>query len=190
MLGGAIGVVVHTYAPLLGITTGEAGAYALVGMGTLFAGIIRAPMTSVFMIFEITQDYQILVPLMVANMLAYLISRRYQPVAVYDALLRQDGVHLPHYTTKAVVGVRTARDFMREEPAILHAPPRVHVHPDHVVDVVLERFRQSDGKLPVISRTDARRKLGVITMASLMSYVQPQGADDVEPPPADTVAEA
>ena len=50
-----------------------------VGMGTLFAGIIRAPMTSVFMIFEITQDYQILVPLMVANLLSFIISRRYQP---------------------------------------------------------------------------------------------------------------
>ena len=48
-------------------------------MGTLFAGIIRAPMTSVFMIFEITQDYQILVPLMVANLLSFMISRRYQP---------------------------------------------------------------------------------------------------------------
>ena len=44
-------------------------------MGTLFAGIIRAPMTSVFMIFEITQDYQILVPLMVANMLSFVISQ-------------------------------------------------------------------------------------------------------------------
>jgi CIC family chloride channel protein len=71
------------------------GAYALVGMGTLFAGIIRAPMTSVFMIFEITQDYQILVPLMVANMLSFYISRRYQPVPVYHALLEQDGVILP-----------------------------------------------------------------------------------------------
>jgi CIC family chloride channel protein len=64
-------------------------------MGTLFAGIIRAPMTSVFMIFEITQDYQILVPLMVANMLSFAISRRYQPDPVYHALLSQDGIHLP-----------------------------------------------------------------------------------------------
>ena len=47
------------------------GAYTLVGMGALFAGIIRAPMTFVFMIFEITQDYQILVPLMVANLLCF-----------------------------------------------------------------------------------------------------------------------
>ncbi|MGE0445628.1 MAG: chloride channel protein [Vicinamibacterales bacterium] len=92
MLGGAIGVVVHTYAPF---PTATPGAYALVGMGTIFAGIIRAPLTSVFMIFEITQDYQILVPLMVANLLSFLISKHYQAVPLYDALLQQDGVHLP-----------------------------------------------------------------------------------------------
>jgi len=91
MAGGAIGVVVHTYAPF---PTADPGAYALVGMGTLFAGIIRAPMTSVFMVFEITQDYQILVPLMVANMLSLAISRHFQPVPVYHALLAQDGIDL------------------------------------------------------------------------------------------------
>src|SRR3954454_7250795 len=68
MAGGAIGTLVQQVAPF---PTAGPGAYALVGMGTLFAGIIRAPMTSVFMIFEITQDYQILVPLMVANMLSF-----------------------------------------------------------------------------------------------------------------------
>ena len=83
MAGGAVGIARAPYAPF---PTGDPGAYALVGMGTLFAGIIRAPMTSVFMIFEITQDYQILVPLMVANMLSLTISRRYQPVPVYHAL--------------------------------------------------------------------------------------------------------
>jgi CIC family chloride channel protein len=87
MAGGAVGVVVQHVAPF---STAEAGAYALVGMGTLFAGIVRAPMTSVFMIFEITQDYQIIVPLMVANLLSFTISRRYQPVPLYQALLLQD----------------------------------------------------------------------------------------------------
>ena len=84
MAGGAVGTLVHRVAPF---ATADPGAYALVGMGTLFAGIIRAPMTSVFMIFEITQDYQILVPLMVANLLSFVISRRFQPVPVYHALL-------------------------------------------------------------------------------------------------------
>jgi CIC family chloride channel protein len=92
MAGGAVGIVVHALAPF---PTAEPGAYALVGMGTLFAGIIRAPMTSVFMIFEITQDYQILVPLMVANMLSFVIAGRLQPTPVYHALLEQDGIRLP-----------------------------------------------------------------------------------------------
>ena len=91
MVGGVVGTIVHRYATF---PTGSPGAYALVGMGTLFAGIIRAPMTSVFMIFEITQDYQILVPLMVANLLSFAISRRYQPTPVYHALLEQDGIQL------------------------------------------------------------------------------------------------
>jgi len=173
MLGGSIGVAVNTYAPLLGITTGEPGAYALVGMGALFAGIIRAPMTSVFMIFEITQDYEILVPLMVANLLSFLISRRYQPVPVYEALLRQDNVHLPQAGEKGEMSVRTARDVMREEPVTLESLPAVHVHPDHALDVVLDRLAQSDGRLPVVSRTDARRQLGVITLHSLVPVRAP-----------------
>ena len=92
MAGGAVGMVVQQVAPF---PTAGPGAYALVGMGALFAGIIRAPMTSVFMIFEITQDYQVLVPLMVANMLSFIISRRFQPTPIYHALLEQDGVRLP-----------------------------------------------------------------------------------------------
>jgi CIC family chloride channel protein len=91
MAGGAIGVFVHRVAPF---PVADPGAYALVGMGALFAGILRAPMTSVFMIFEITQDYQILVPLMVANLLSFVISRRLQPTPIYHALLKQDGIHL------------------------------------------------------------------------------------------------
>src|SRR5512146_435457 len=61
MLGGTVGTVAHT---LLPDYTGSAGAYALVGMATAFAGIIRAPWTSVIMIFEITRDYSIVVPVM------------------------------------------------------------------------------------------------------------------------------
>lgn len=97
MAGGALGMIVHRIAPF---PTADPGAYALVGMGTLFAGVIRAPMTSVFMIFEITQDYQILVPLMVANLLSFVISRHYQAAPVYHALLQQDGIILPSLSSR------------------------------------------------------------------------------------------
>jgi CIC family chloride channel protein len=99
MVGGAVGSIAGHYAPF---PIGAPGAYALVGMGTLFAGIIRAPMTSVFMIFEITQDYQIIVPLMVANMISLVISSRYQRDPVYHALLAQEGVVLPHAPRRRV----------------------------------------------------------------------------------------
>lgn len=112
MAGGAVGTVTHMVAPF---PTGDPGAYALVGMGALFAGIIRAPMTSVFMIFEITQDYQILVPLMVANLLSFMISRHYQPVPVYHALLEQDGVHLPPVSPIAGADAWTAGDAMQRD---------------------------------------------------------------------------
>ena len=122
MAGGAVGSVVHQLAPL---QTADAGAYALVGMGTLFAGIIRAPMTSVLMIFEITQDYQILVPLMVANLLSFLISRRFQPVPVYHALLQQDHVHLPSAATRVAPASWTAADVMGSDVSLI--PPATTV---------------------------------------------------------------
>jgi CIC family chloride channel protein len=78
-------------------------------------------MTSVFMIFEITQDYQILVPLMVANLLSFIISRHYQSLPVYHALLHQDGVHLPSPATQAARAAKTAREVMQTD--VMFMPP-------------------------------------------------------------------
>jgi CIC family chloride channel protein len=93
MVGGAIGFL---DVRLLGHPTGEIGAFALVGMGAVFAGIVRAPITSVLIIFEMTGSYGLILPLMIANMAAYAIARHWRPKSVYEALLEQDGVHLPH----------------------------------------------------------------------------------------------
>jgi CIC family chloride channel protein len=92
MVGGAFGSVAHHLLPAY---TAGPGAYALVGMGVAFAGIIRSPLTSVIMIFEMTRDYSIIVPLMISNLIAFFISYRLQPEPIYEALAGQDGVHLP-----------------------------------------------------------------------------------------------
>jgi CIC family chloride channel protein len=93
MLGGAVGFL---DARVLGHGTNELGAFALVGMGAVFAGIIRAPITSVLIIFEMTGGYALILPLMMANMTAYGVARLLRPLSVYEALLEQDGVQLPH----------------------------------------------------------------------------------------------
>jgi CIC family chloride channel protein len=96
MVGGTVGSVAHTFAPEF---TATPGAYALVGMGTAFAGILRVPMTSVIMIFEITHDYAIIVPVMISNLISFLVSRRLQRQPIYEALSLQDGIHLPTVAT-------------------------------------------------------------------------------------------
>jgi CIC family chloride channel protein len=92
MMGAAVGGVAHSLFPAW---TAGPGAYALVGMGTAFAGIVRTPLTSVIMIFELTRDYTIIVPLMISNLIAFFISQKLQPHAIYDALAGQEGMHLP-----------------------------------------------------------------------------------------------
>jgi chloride channel protein, CIC family len=92
MLGAAVGGAEHVLLPHL---MGSPGTYALVGMGVLFAGFLRAPMTSVFMVLEVSGNYSIIVPVILANTVAYLISRGLQPTAIFDLLTRQDGLELP-----------------------------------------------------------------------------------------------
>ena len=92
MLGASVGGIEHTFFPHL---IGSTGTYALVGMGVLFAGFLRAPMTSVFMVLEVSGNYSIIVPVIVANTFAYVISRWLQPTPIFDVLTRQDGLDLP-----------------------------------------------------------------------------------------------
>src|SRR5260370_6565935 len=71
MLGGIVGNVANHFFPNY---VGTPRAYALAGMGTAFAGIVRAPMTSVAMLFEITRDYAVIGPLMISNLVSFFIS--------------------------------------------------------------------------------------------------------------------
>jgi len=110
MLGAAVGGVEHVLLPHL---TGSPGTYALVGMGVLFAGFLRAPMTSVFMVLEVSGNYSIILPVMIANTFAYVISRGLQPVPIFDVLTRQEGLDLPSMEEQREEGILRVEDAMR-----------------------------------------------------------------------------
>jgi CIC family chloride channel protein len=110
MIGGAVGMAERQMVPHLAIPV---GAYALVGMGTLFAGILRAPMTSVFMIMEVSGNYSIIVPVIISNAIAYFISRTFQPTPIFDLLSRQDGLELPSLEEEREVPLLRVEDAMR-----------------------------------------------------------------------------
>ena len=116
MLGGAVGDRMHHFFPHL---TGSTGTYVLVGMGVLFAGFLRVPMTSVFMVLEVSGNYEIIVPVIVANTFSYVVSRGLQPVPIFDLLTRQDGLILPSLEEEREETVLHVEDAMLPPPQII-----------------------------------------------------------------------
>lgn len=154
MLGGAVGAIAHNLFPGHVATQ---GAYALVGMGTAFAGIVRAPMTSVVMIFEITRDYAVIVPLMISNLISFFISSRLQRQPIYEALARQDGIHLPTIDTRQQAADRRVARVLRSATIILDASTPVRS--------ALETVTSSDTNAwPVV---DGQTLLGILSLENL-----------------------
>src|SRR6266568_2885192 len=179
MAGGAVGALDMF---LFHHGTESLGAFALVGMGAVFAGIIRAPITSVLIIIEMTGGYSLILPLMIANMLAYGIARHYRPTPIYEALLEQDGIRL-HESTLA--------DHL--EGVSLHQVPldtsscvtfERGTGVSELLKALSDRTRQE--VFPVL---DGRRLVGIVTLEDLVAIAgQPHleglaNAADVMRPP-------
>ena len=154
MLGGIVGNVANHFLPNY---VGTPGAYALVGMGTAFAGIVRAPMTSVVMIFEITRDYAVIVPLMISNLVSFFISSRFQKQPIYEVLAQQDGIHLPTAETRQQGVQRQVVHAMRDATEVLNA--------EMTVQEALEKSRSS--KLRAWPVCEERGVIGVISVQEL-----------------------
>lgn len=237
MLGAATWHIVFSLQPEVAIAR---GAFALVGMGAMFAAVIRVPITSILLIFEMTYNYEIILPVMIANATAYAVASRLTPLSIYEAFLFQDGIHLGHAPKTDALGRITAASVMTREvvtlpdditvaealdvvgrlefngfPVLrdgqmvglittgdlrrLEAEGRqqelitgamvkkiVHAHPDQTLDTVVLKLAQRElSQLPVVSRADDTRLLGIITLrdiaraqARLASMQYSLGPDD------------
>jgi chloride channel protein, CIC family len=91
VLGGSFGKLVHQWMPSV---TASSGAYALVGMGAVFAGAARAPITAIIILFEMTGDYKIILPLMFATAVSTLVSARLSKESIYTVKLKRRGVDI------------------------------------------------------------------------------------------------
>jgi CIC family chloride channel protein len=163
MLGGIVGTVAHNLSPA---HVAAPGVYALVGMGTAFAGIVRAPMTSVVMIFETTRDYAIIVPLMISNLVSFFISSRFQREPIYEVLARQDGIHLPGAESRSVEGQRRVICAMRPATEVLDA--------DLTVQDAIEKIQTSG--LHAWPVTDRSGVVGMVSLRTLQKAMADSGA--------------
>ena len=154
MMGGVVGAAAHHLFPL---ATATPGAYALVGMGAVFAGVVRAPMTSVLIIFEMTQDYAVIVPLMIANLVSLFVASLLQHEPIYEALAVQDGIHLPSARTRLHLDQRTVGEIMKGPALLLESAITVRE--------ALGRIRSSGLQAALV--TDERGVIGVVTQSQM-----------------------
>src|SRR5581483_6956518 len=153
MLGGAIGTAGARFFPNQILSP---GTYALVGMGVTFAGIIRAPITSFFMIFEVTQDYEIMLPVMIANIIAYAVAEVLHKEALFDVLARQDGIRLPRKEDRQLQTLTNA-DAMKQ--------PTVELDVSEPVGSALARVPPNGPEAFVVTNDGAFA--GVVTRSAL-----------------------
>lgn len=161
MLGGAIGTAGARFFPSQILSP---GTYALVGMGVTFAGIIRAPITSFFMIFEVTQDYQIMLPVMIANMISYAVAEVLHAEPLFDVLARQDGIRLPRKEDRQLQTLTNA-EAMRKPGVVLDARESV--------SNALARIPTDGSEAFVVTHDNSLS--GVVTRAALKQAVTGEG---------------
>ena len=166
MLGGAFGTITHNMFPSF---IASSGAYALVGMAAVVAGATRAPITSIIMLFEMTMDYNIILPLMITVVISTLISRRLSRETIYTLKLMRRGIDIRQLEqTSPLRRVAVSQVMTRNFPTVL---PQMSVS-----DLVTKLRRTGHHGFPVVS--EQGDLLGVVTLADVedaMSTINPEG---------------
>ncbi|MFI1523831.1 chloride channel protein [Kitasatospora cineracea] len=167
MLGAAFGQSAHALVPG---SAGQVGAYGLIGMGAVFAGAARAPITAVIILFELTGEYSIILPLMTAIVLATLVGRLLSHDTIYTLKLRRRGVDLdapdPHGLLR---GVRVEAVM---EPA--PGPLGLRTALAEAADALADAPR---GALPVVDRDGGY--LGVVAAGTVAEVLAAEDAPTV-----------
>jgi CIC family chloride channel protein len=175
MLGGAVGSVEHHFFPGL---PGTVGTYALVGMGVFFAGFLRTPVTSVFMVIELTGSYTAILPIIIANLVAYFISRTYQKVPIFDFLARQDGFVLPSIEEQREQVPLTVEVAMKTDGSVVALPDELAAdlarRAEEQKDALI-LIRMSPGQWLLLDREELHRLAADGTMTTKAAEAKPRG---------------
>ncbi|HZD87195.1 MAG TPA: chloride channel protein [Gaiellaceae bacterium] len=165
MLGSAYGRGIHALLPGM---TAAAGAYGLVGMGAVFAAAARAPITAVIIVFELTGDYRIILPLMFAIVLSAGVSNLLTRDTIYTLKLRRRGIDLMRGRGANLMALLNVRDAMQEVP--------LSMRQETPLNEVIERLTEgpTDG-LPVVDETGAYR--GTVTSQQVEQAMRENALD-------------
>ncbi len=131
---------------------------ALVGMTAVVSGSMHAPLTALFMVLEMTNDYALILPLMLGGSLSYVVARKLAPESIYTEWLARRGEKISHGTDESVLAILTVAEAFRGDPAV--------VRPEATLESVLPLVRRSSQlEFPVVD--EGRRVLGILTWDAL-----------------------
>ena len=157
VLGGAIGKIVESVVP--GLTAG-AGAFAIVGMAAVFAGAARAPFTAILIVFEMTDDYRLILPLMAAVVVSVAVAERLERESIYTLKLARRGIRLHAGRAVDVMESVQVEEVMVKEPISVNLDTPVTILAQRFIDTGRHGFPVLDsiGELAgVVSLEDYRR---------------------------------
>jgi len=117
MLGGAMGTLFAAWKPEL---AGPSGAYALVGMAAVFAAAARAPLTAILIVFEMSNDYSMILPLMVATITAGYLAQALYPESIYTIKLTRRGIRFVQGRDLDIMQSVLVREVMNTEPVTVN----------------------------------------------------------------------
>jgi len=163
MLGAAFGQVAGAMFPVF---AGQTGTFALVGMGAVFAGATRAPITAAIILFELTGEYSIILPLLLAIVIATGVSRVLSKDTIYTLKLRRRGVSVDGGPGGILLHSTLVREVMTDAPDAVSS----RLTPAEGAQIMLESGRRA---LPVLHR--GGEFLGIVTVAALSDTL---GNDD------------
>lgn len=133
--------------------------YALVGMGAFFSAVSKVPITAIVIIFEITTDFNLVLPLMIGSVTSYLIADKILPGSLYDKILQLNGINIDKpVAVEGVLTQLTAREVMQEHVETLEA--------DMTLDAVMQAFSRSHHRgFPVVNNG---KLIGIVTQSDLL----------------------
>lgn len=164
ILGAALGYLIGLCEyNLLG--TSPAITYALVGMGTFFCAVARVPVTAIVIVFEMTTDFNIVLPLMIGCVTSYLVAEKVSPGSIYDRLLEWQGIYLEKkLQTEGVFDSVKASDVMQHQVETLTV--------QMTLNEAIQAFSRSHHRgFPVVENC---KLVGIITQADLAIYQERQ----------------
>lgn len=159
-LGSAFGIALHDLGQAEGVPT---AAFALVGMGSMLSATTHSPLLAMIMIFEISLNYSLMPPLMLACAVSVLLSRRLHPASVYTEPLRMRGLAMGRELAQAgAATTRTVGDLMREPVPPLAETARLNE--------IADRFLASvNNFLPVVN--GRQQLIGMIALQDMKEYL-------------------